>query len=236
MDVIKSIEINITVDEVLKAQHRGGEAAPQIKAATQKAISMSTPLLRPATLITWVDVGGNRKGDIDIVSKEDRHLTTTLHLGAHADLLAKAKMAMVVLHTIGNELDEKVHRLNKAGDTLTGYLLDSVGVVALAKVGEHARHLIESKAGEKGWGVGASLSPGSLIGWDISGQADICSILDMAKIGVELNDSGLLIPFKSVTSIVGMGPAYSSRKVGSICRYCSHAPTCWRRRKDPVEA
>lgn len=153
-------------------------------------------------------------------------------IGPHADLLAPAEVAMVSAVTIGAPLDAEIEALNQNGRLLEGYLLDSVGVVALSEVGKAVRRLAEKEAGTRGWGVSELLGPGSLVGWPLTGQADLCALIDLAEIQLTLNDSGVLIPFKSASSLIGMGPAYTARKVGSVCRFCMHADTCWRKREN----
>ena len=111
-------------------------------------------------------------------------------------------------------------------------LLDTVGVMALGTLGDEIRERVENQAAEKGWGVGPALSPGSLSGWPIRGQRDICALLPLDEIGVRLNEHCVLEPHKSVSMLIGMGPDYDSAHVGSVCHFCCLADRCWRRRED----
>jgi hypothetical protein len=99
------------------------------------------------------------------------------------------------------------------------------------EIGPHADLLADA---ECGWAVGASLSPGSLAGWPLTGQRDLCALLPLERIGVSLNAVGILVPFKSVTSVIGIGLGYTGRRVGSVCHLCSRASARWRRRDDPA--
>jgi hypothetical protein len=78
--------------------------------------------------------------------------------------------------------------------------------------------------------VSAALSPGSLVGWPLAGQRELCALLPLTDIGVRLNAHCVLEPHKSASVVIGLGPGYASHEVGSVCRYCSLADTCWRRR------
>ena len=111
-------------------------------------------------------------------------------------------------------------------------MLDSVGVVALGAVGDVLRGVVEKRAADLGWGVGAALAPGSLVGWPMRGQQELCSLLPLEEIGVRLNRSFVLEPHKSASMLVGIGPGYTASRVGSVCRFCSLAGRCWRRKKD----
>ncbi len=103
-------------------------------------------------------------------------------------------------------------------------------MVALGAVGEAMRCLAEEAAAERGWGVSPSLSPGSLVGWPLRGQRELCALLPLDEIGVRLNSHCVLEPHKSVSALIGLGPDYESGHVGSVCKYCALQDTCWRRR------
>jgi hypothetical protein len=111
---------------------------------------------------------------------------------------------------------------------LEGYLLDCAGVLALSATRARFRALIEEKAASRGWGVSLSAAPGSLVGWPIQGQRELCALLDLEPIGVMVASSAILSPVKSGTGLVGIGPDYRERQVRSACRFCRLRATCWR--------
>ena len=53
------------------------------------------------------------------------------------------------------------------------YYLDSFAVKAIGELSELLRRTVEEMAKERGWGVGPSMQPGSVTGWDVSGQSDL---------------------------------------------------------------
>jgi hypothetical protein len=154
-------------------------------------------------------------------------------VGRKAHLLADAERVLISVCTIGPALEQHVHELNTAREGLRAYMLDSAGVVALGAVGEAVRCLAEETAAEQGWGVSPSLSPGSLVGWNLRGQRELCALLPMGSVGVRLNSHYVLEPHKSTSAVIGLGPGYDTTQVGSVCKYCALAKTCWRRREDP---
>jgi hypothetical protein len=103
----------------------------------------------------------------------------------------------------------------------------------LGSAGAALRCVAEEAAASLGWGVSEALSPGSLVGWQLRGQRELCSLLPLETIGVRLNDYCVLEPHKSFSVMIGLGPGYTSAKVGSVCKYCALNATCWRRREDP---
>ncbi len=230
MPVLTDIEIKLDAKEVVLALHRGKKAPDALVQQTGDAITRSQSLIHPRALYEWVLVRAV-KGEQVLLASGNGDREATLKLGPHADLMAAAELALVSIVTIGGQLDEKIDEINRSGRLLEAYLLNSIGVVALAEVGKAIRKYAEKEAASRDWGVGASLAPGSLQGWPIEGQFSLCALLPLDEIKVHLNGSGVLVPFKSASSLIGMGREYRSKRVGSVCRFCTRAETCWRRRE-----
>lgn len=235
MQILHDIPIALTPEYVLQEQCRRGQmpARPALAAAAQRAITLSRKLVTPAAIYEEFLVS-------DVVG-EQVHLATNgsdssegkkLNVGPRANLLTPANRLMATVYTIGPALEHQVHELHAAGEALLSYMLDTVGVLALGAVGEALRTRVETRASEMGWGVSPALSPGSLVGWPLQGQRELCILLPLDKIGVRLNNHCVLEPHKSVSMVIGLGPGYESNHVGSVCRYCSLADSCWRRRGD----
>jgi hypothetical protein len=199
----------------------------------EAAIALGATLWQPAALYDWFDVQAVDGEHVHLTSNTIRKYqkSAVLHLGPKAYLLAPAERVLVSVCTIGPALEQRVHELQAGRDALAGYLLDSAGVVALSAVGEAVRCLAEEAAAERGWGVSPSLSPGSLVGWPLTGQRELCTLLPLDEIGVQLNAHCVLEPHKSVSALIGLGPGYESSHVGSVCKYCALQDTCWRRRR-----
>jgi hypothetical protein len=221
MPVLKEIEIHISIDELLRAQGNAAQR-PAVREAAQWAISEAQRLAEPAAVWALLPVHQ--------VDGERAHVGEAwLRLGPHADLLAPARQALVSVVTIGPALEAEARRLVQEGSLLEGFMLDSAGVLALAAVGDSLRRLVEALAAEWEWGVSLALAPGSLVGWPVHDQKALCSLLDLSAIGVVLNSSQVLVPHKSASRLVGLGPGYTARQVESACRFCPQRETCWRR-------
>ncbi len=89
-------------------------------------------------------------------------------------------------------------------------MLDAAGVHGVGKLIGMAHSIVEKDAAERGWGVGAELAPGQLSGWAISEQILVGRLLDLESIGVHVTESGMLVPQKSASIMVGVGPEYES--------------------------
>jgi hypothetical protein len=231
MRISNDISITLKPEDVLLAQYLGRRTTfpPAIMQSTQKAIALAQELLAPAAVYEEFPVQG--------IEGEELILSTNrggarLKIGPKIDLLYPAERVIVAVDTIGPALARVVGELQADRETLDAYMLDSVGVVALGAVGEVLRELVQERAADLGWGIGAALAPGSLLGWPLKGQRDLCALLPLSSIGVGLNTSCVLKPHKSASMLIGLGPDYPSSHVGSVCRFCALADSCWRRRKD----
>jgi hypothetical protein len=230
MPILRDIPIALEAEEIIASSDKG-QLRPALLGPAEEAIALGHTLWQPACVYDWFDVR-SVEGERATIAAQDG-TETVLHIGPKADLVAPARRVVVGVITIGPALERKVRELYAAGEHLTSYMLDSAGVVALGAVGEALRCLVEEAADELGWGVSPSLSPGSLVGWPLRGQRELCGLLSLEQIGVRLTDHSVLEPHKSASALVGLGPEYPSARVGSVCKYCALQETCWRRREDP---
>lgn len=231
MPILREIPIALAAHEIVASNNKQ-PIRPALLRDAEAAITLGQTLWQPAAIYDWFDIRGVDGEWIRISSRNSTDVKAHLHVGPKANLLEPAQRALVSVVTIGPALEQHVHELNVEREGLKAYMLDSAGVVALGSVGEAVRCVVEETAADLGWGVSPSLSPGSLAGWSLRGQRDLCSLLPLESIGVRLNSHYVLEPHKSASGIVGLGPGYDSPQVGSVCKYCALQKTCWRRRED----
>jgi hypothetical protein len=234
MPILRDIPIALTAQEVVEAQktrrRRRSHSSPAMIEAAQQALDLAQPLCESAATYAEFQVKTVDKEQVTVALVNGREKEQVLKIGPHTDLLAQAERLLVAVYTIGPDLGARVDQLAQEGDALTAFWLDSVGVLSLGAIGETMRCIAEEKAAERGWGLSPALSPGSLVGWPLKGQRELCALLPLAEIGVELNRYCVLVPHKSVSVVIGMGPGFESHKVGSVCRFCALADSCWRRK------
>ena len=232
MPILQDVTVSLTVEELLAAQGRN-ERQRGLVAAAEEAIALGRTLFAPAAVYDEFEVRGVAGERVELAVD-----SAGLTVGPKADLLAPAKQLLVAVYTIGPALEARVGELYRAGEPLLSYMLDCAGVMALGMIGQRLRRLAEEQAAAAsshvrsgGWGVSPSISPGSLVGWPVQGQRELCALLSLADIGVRLNEYCVLEPHKSVSMVVGLGPGYETHEVGSVCHYCTLRDTCWRRRE-----
>ncbi len=225
MPILQDVTITFTAEELLAAQGRN-EGRPGLVASTEEAIALGQTLFAPVAIYDEFEVRGVAGERVELAVD-----SAGLTVGPKADLLAPAQRLLVVVYTIGPALQARVGELYRAGEPLLSYMLDCAGVMALGLIGDRVRRLAGEQAAGRNWGVSPSLSPGSLVGWPVQGQRELCALLPLADIGVRLNKYCVLEPHKSVSMVIGLGAGYGSHEVGSVCDYCALKDSCWRRRR-----
>ena len=111
--------------------------------------------------------------------------------------LEKCDFGVTYVCTCGRELNDIARAMP---DPMEGFLQDALNEMVLRKAIEQLRELVQEKFGL--YPIHA-MAPGSLADWPLPRQADLFSTLEdvTGRIGVELNDSYLMLPIKSVSGI-----------------------------------
>ena len=113
-----------------------------------------------------------------------------------------------------------IKQTGEKGDSLAVIIMDAITTNMLECLGTYMAEVIK-KAGIRsdGWSSTCSYSPGQYK-WTIEEQKEIFSMVDGKKIGVELNSSYLMVPFKSVSGVYGFGQSDKIDKTRVACDLC----------------
>lgn len=141
-------------------------------------------------------------------------------IGEH---LGPAEEVVAILCTIGAELETHASELS-GSDMLRALAFDGVGSAATEALANAACAQIEEEARGAGHETTIPLSPG-MDGWKVEqGQPQIFSLFPDQEISIELRPTGLMLPRKSLSMVVGIGEHVSQS--GSTCDYCRMRETC----------
>lgn len=221
MPVLRDIPLRLGVDEVLRAE--GADPAslrargPSFVALAEQALREGLPLVRTAVLYQLLPV--------------ERCLHSRVVLGGNGVLtgplvaqhLARASQVAVVVCTIGPDLEKQAARV-MASDLPYGLALDAVGSAAVEALAAAACHLLEAQAERNGFQATPLLSPG-MVGWPVDeGQREIARLVDAKEIGVTFLPTGMMVPLKSLSFVMGFGTEVL--KGGRPCDYCSVRERC----------
>lgn len=122
-----------------------------------------------------------------------------------ARLVSDASHAAVFVATIGGRLEERVSELFEEGDGLAAVLLDAAGTVALHRVVRVLRMTLLREAETVGCRLTGRAAPG-YGDWEIEDQPVLFRALGDQPLPVSLNESGVMVPKKSLSGLIGFVP------------------------------
>jgi hypothetical protein len=221
MELQQKLELIFDVDAVLRGQ--GADASilrarrPGLVKVAEDAMQESLSLLTPKVVYQEFAVEGVKHESLLLEGgqKIDSKLLT--------QQLAAANKIIVILATIGVELEERVSKLWDT-DMVYALALDGAGSASAEALANAACLYFENKAFEEGLQASIPFSPG-MVDWTVAdGQPQIFNLLGEAGTIVNLTPSYIMIPRKSLTMVMGFGVDLKSS--GKTCDFCIMRGTC----------
>jgi hypothetical protein len=228
LTAVAGVQVSLEAAHILEGQGiPPALASPPVVAVAQEVLAEAQSLLAPAARYTRLPVRAVEHEQIVL----DGGAVFAGPLAARA--LAGASEAVAAVCTIGPALEERSAALFAEGYPLQGLAMDGAGTAAIRLLAGAVGVRICDEATARGLSVGMSASLGQE-GWPITQQRVLFGLLPAEKIGVHLTDSCLMLPRKSVSFVVGLGP--DMRADALPCDFCSKRERCrWRRQKAGVE-
>jgi len=127
--------------------------------------------------------------------------------------------------TIGGAIEENVRQMFASSDRLRGVMLDEIGTLMLFRLGDQLEEAMQAEAARYALDASAALSPGD-DGFAIPQQAVVLELAGGADIGVSLTSSGMLVPRKSLSAVVGFGLRMPKESRAERCERCAARERC----------
>jgi hypothetical protein len=203
MELLEDFDFTLSTDDVLRGEGSDPEIVlakrPALLNAASSALRDGFTKLHPAAIIHTARVVEYRheqillEGDIKLTGAlVSRHLSGAVEISA-------------VVCTIGLELETEIECLF-ASDPVSALALDGLGNAAVEKIAQQVCGRIGEQAQARGLTTSAPLSPGEPE-WPVEvGQPQIFNLLDPSRAGITLTSGGMMIPKKSISFVVGIGP------------------------------
>ena len=134
--------------------------------------------------------------------------------------------------TSGVEFEAYQQRLMKEGDMVRVFIADALGSVIAEKCADRMEEVLQESIDKLGWHHTNRFSPG-YCGWHVSQQQRLFPLFHGETCGVKLTDSSLMLPIKSVSGIIGLGPYV--RHMDYSCGLCTFQQ-CYKRKQNPVKS
>jgi hypothetical protein len=221
LPILDQWDLEISVDEILQAQ--GGDPAgmkarsPQLAQIAEQALAEGSGYIHPRVKYQVYA--------LECVLHNQLNLSGGGHISGSlvVEHLAAAEQIAVIVCTVGSQIEIHAAHVMTSNPSY-GLALNGLGSAAVEVLGNAVCIYFEGQALHKGHKTTAPINPG-MEGWSLKkGQKQILDLLDLTQVGVHMNPSGMMRPIKSLTMVIGMGPAVM--KTGNPCDYCSSRDRC----------
>ena len=128
--------------------------------------------------------------------------------------------------TAGAEFDQYLEQLKADGDIVSEFLTYSIGSEIAEAAVRFVTDKINQEAIQLGFNTTHSYSPG-YCSWHVREQESLFKLFPEKPCGVELNESNLMHPVKSVSGIIGLGK--DVKLTPHACEICGLV-TCFKRK------
>ena len=125
--------------------------------------------------------------------------------------------AALFICTIGKAMEKWAKKLSAEGDAALSYLVDTVASVTAEQTTDALHNHIKTRMQLLGLKVTNRYSPG-YCDWSVAEQHLLFSFFPEYFCGITLTESSLMVPIKSVSGIIGIGPAV--KYADYICDSC----------------
>ncbi len=192
------------------------EMPPHMKEVAEAMLSCGLRAIRPRAVWRWMPATLDSTQDAVRCSTP---VPTVLRVGrlVRVQLRGSSAIAAFVV-TIGRELEAKARAMMDEGQSLEGYVLDTVGSIAVEAVADVLESRISEVAAEDGFNITNRYSPGYCT-WTTGEQQALFSLFPEDPAGVTLSKSSLMSPIKSVSGIIGLGDDVEHRQY--MCDICT---------------
>jgi hypothetical protein len=225
--VLADLPLAIDPAEVLRFQgYKQGRdvPGPEVRALFDEALADGRRLMAPRAAARWIAVTRQRAGALEVGGQ-------TLAIPGIGTRWGTVTHVAAVVCTIGDALERRVSALWEARELPLASMLDSVGSGAVESLAEYVNDWL-CQQGLPDLPVTNRLSPG-YGDWDVVEQRRLFALCPAEAIGVTLNAACVMTPGKSISLLVGAGPA------ARVDHYFSQCARCWMRdcayRRMPVQ-
>lgn len=124
----------------------------------------------------------------------------------------------IIVASVGVELDKWIKSKHESGDVMAAFIADAIGSAIVESIMSWGIHFISSEMALYNLSISNSYSPG-YCGWNITEQQHFFSLLPKLFCDVHLTSSSLMLPIKSVSTVIGIGETIEKKPYGcAICR------------------
>ncbi|MFO7773902.1 MAG: hypothetical protein R6V59_08250 [Dehalococcoidia bacterium] len=136
-----------------------------------------------------------------------------------------AKELAVLICTIGPWLEKQVTEYSRSGKVMKAMILDGIGSAAVDILISQVVGYMATDISPRGYEMSSQVCPG-MPGFPLSEQWNLLRLVDADEIGVSVTASGVMVPRKSTSMVIGIGPRMARWTQAEVCARCSLRETC----------
>ncbi|GAI28657.1 unnamed protein product, partial [marine sediment metagenome] len=194
---------------------------PEIKTLIRELLASmeNDHILEPAVAYETYSITAVKRSELWLGVK------AALHGQLLPSVLAEAKELAAMVCTIGPKLEERVADCFGKNEPLRGLLLDGIGSAAVDTLSQEVCKFMAGEASSRGYQVSSPINPG-MPGFPITEQRQMLKLVPAEEIGVSLTSSGVMVPRKSTSMVIGLGPQMTTWTQAEVCARCNLEKTC----------
>ena len=139
--------------------------------------------------------------------------------GAIGEFLGASRRVAAFIATAGVEVERLASKLMREGDDLAALVVSAAGAERAEAAEAVVLDELREQANPAGWAPTLPYSPG-YCGMELTEQTKLFALLGPQNVGVTLSPDCLMCPLKSVSGLIGLGPADEIKAYGSPCDRC----------------
>ena len=221
-----SNQINADIDKQQVLRNIGYSTAckppARIESLINEYVEHTCQLIEPSYSYVIRDIRLVRGGSVAI----DKDVTFQSQVIAR--LLEQCEKVAVFTLTIGHRLEEMVCSLSEDGLIVQAAVLDAIGSEAVETVAGFVQDEINKVVRAEGLCTRPRFSPG-YCDWDVSQQEVVFRAMNGDSAKICLTKGFLMLPRKSMSGIIGIGPANSDIENYNPCKTCDKSECPGRR-------
>ena len=109
---------------------------------------------------------------------------------------------------------------------MRGMILDGIGSTAVDMITLEVLRRLTNEVSSRGYEISSPVNPG-MPGFPLTEQWNLLGLVNADEISVSLTASGVLVPRKSVSMVIGIGPRMTRWTLAQVCARCSLRETCY---------
>ena len=152
---------------------------------------------------------------------------TELNLGRQVcGYIKEATQVALFLCTAGEDFTRMTNALNEQGDIMEAYILDAIGSLTVEKAMDKIQENLKNDFFKQHIKISNRYSPG-YCNWPLSDQTALFELIGENSTGIQLSDSCLMTPRKSISGIIGIGQHLIHHKYR--CEICTNTSCIYRK-------